>query len=183
MLIDVPKSVNIVRLRCVRLGPQRLSIAIGQGRLCPRSHYSLFTAQGCTRRARRSRPTISDHYSLITRFSVRRSRPRIRSRARPWCSPGRATRRGSSRRSPGWCRANRSTRRWSRTRCGRWPCLKVDFNVIDAEYPSPQTGISKSRFVKANTGQINPMKKRRPFGIGARRPVAMREDPSIWDRR
>jgi hypothetical protein len=66
MLIDVPKSVNIVRLRCVRLRPQRLSIAIGQGRLCPRSHYSLFTAQGCTRRARRLRPTITDHYSLIT---------------------------------------------------------------------------------------------------------------------
>ena len=46
MLIDVPKSVNIVRLRCVRLGPQRLSIAIGQDRLCPRSHYSLFTDHG-----------------------------------------------------------------------------------------------------------------------------------------
>ena len=65
MLIDAPKRVNIVRLRCVRLGPQRLSIAIGQGRLCPRSHYSLFTAQGCTRRAQRSRPTITDHYSRV----------------------------------------------------------------------------------------------------------------------
>ena len=120
MLIDVPKRVNIVRLRCVRLGPQRLSIAIGQGRLCLRSHYSLFTAQGCTRRARRSRPTITDHYSLITRFSVRRSRARVWSRARPWCSPGRGTGCWSGRRGPARCRANccrrRCTRRWSRGR-------------------------------------------------------------------
>src|SRR5207253_8896952 len=33
MLIDVPKRVNIVRLRGVRLRPQRLSIAIGPGGL------------------------------------------------------------------------------------------------------------------------------------------------------
>src|SRR2546423_1528856 len=116
MLIDVPKRVNIVRLRCVRLGPQRLSIAIGQGRLCLRSHYSLFTAQGCTRRARRSRPTITDHYSLITRFSVRRSRARVWSRARPWCSPGRGTGCRSGRRGPARCRANCCRRRCTRRR-------------------------------------------------------------------
>jgi hypothetical protein len=61
--------------------------------------------------------------------------------------------------------------------------LEVDFDVVDAEYPSAETGISESRLVKTNTGQINTMKKRRPLGVGARRPVAMREDPTLWDRR
>jgi len=60
--------------------------------------------------------------------------------------------------------------------------LEVDFDVVDAEYPGPKTGISESRLVETNTGQIDAMKKLGPFGVGARRPVAMCEDPSIWDR-
>jgi len=60
--------------------------------------------------------------------------------------------------------------------------LEVDFDVVDAEYPGPKTGISESRLVETNTGQIDAMKKLGPFGVGARRPVAMRENPSIRDR-
>ena len=61
--------------------------------------------------------------------------------------------------------------------------MEIEFNIVDSEYPSAETGISKPRLVKANAGQINSMKKLRPFGVGPRRPVAMGEDPSLWNRR
>jgi hypothetical protein len=61
--------------------------------------------------------------------------------------------------------------------------LKVDFNVVDPEYPSPETGISESRLVKANARQINTMKKYGPFSVGTGRSVTAPKDPTLWDRR
>jgi hypothetical protein len=58
----------------------------------------------------------------------------------------------------------------------------LNIDVVDPEDPSTETRISESGLVKANAGQINAMKKRRPFCIYGRRPIAMREDPSLWDR-
>ena len=80
-----------------------------------------------------------------------------------------------------WCYSRRSS--WSRSWRWCWTRLKVDFNVVDPQDPSPETGISESRLVKSNARQIDSMKKRRPFCVGTRRPVAAREDPTLWDRR
>src|SRR5882757_255507 len=89
----------------------------------------------------------------------------MRRRARPWCYS----------RCTSWAGC------WGRRR--RWPSLKVDFGVVDPKYPSTETGISKSGLVKANAGQINSMKKRGPFGVGAGGAVTAGEDPSFGDSR
>ncbi len=56
---------------------------------------------------------------------------------------------------------------------------KSRFNVGDPEYPRTETGTSKSRFVIANTGQINTMKKQGSFGVSAGvPPVRVKTHPS-----
>jgi len=61
--------------------------------------------------------------------------------------------------------------------------LKIDFNIVDPEYPSAETRVKKSGLVKTDAGQINTMKKRRPFCVGIWSTVAACEDPSLWNGR
>jgi hypothetical protein len=210
MLIDTHTRVKFVSfiypfpdpLRCARRWPQRLSAGMWGRAVARSTAISRFTdrvvrvQRQCRRsryfegdtRSRGRRPRLqlfTDHPPSPTSLRMKLRRVVRQRRGRPITGNQGLPRRRAWMRSRARSRCYSRCTSWAGCWARRWrrPSLKVNLNIVDPKNPGAETGISKSRLVKANTGQINSMKKHGPFSVGAGRPITMREDPSVWDRR